>query len=336
MNPVRTVCLSVSLALLSLFGTGGPMAASAAKAEERVRIGDPVGGHIHPAICLTKKGTVVVTYGRVNHRDLRISRSLDGGRSWSEPAPYGPTAGKTFYPGSLTTLSDGRLLHAWNRWSTDTNESEPRSVIYSLSDDDGITWSEPRGFPRDPQVRSVIRHPIVELSAGKWLVSLDDRTFLFSAAAESAEPFGDNRVHGLVPIVKTPRGTFISGQGLRSTDGGQSWETIADFPNLKEQGWRHEMICLSNGWLLASEILGPGTGGERIRYRISRDDGRTWPAHYEYYAPGRPIGGRACPRTIQLDERYVGVVFYDVDTQQQGGPGVFFQRIPLARFAAAE
>jgi len=49
-----------------------------------VRIGNPVGGHIHPAVCQTKKGTLVVTYGRVNHRDLRISRSSDGGRTWSE------------------------------------------------------------------------------------------------------------------------------------------------------------------------------------------------------------------------------------------------------------
>jgi hypothetical protein len=41
-----------------------------------VRIGNPVGGHIHPAMCLTKNGTLVVTYGQVNHRDLRVSRSL--------------------------------------------------------------------------------------------------------------------------------------------------------------------------------------------------------------------------------------------------------------------
>lgn len=308
---------------------------SAEELVERVRIGDPVGGHIHPAVCLTKKGTLVVTYGRVNHRDLRISRSLDGGRTWSEPAPFAPTVGKTYYPGSLTTLSDGRLLHAWSRWSTDTNESEPRSVVYALSEDDGLSWGETLPFPRDPQRRSVIRHPIVELEAGTWLVSLDDRTFLFDAASHAARAFGDDRVHGLVPIVRTPRGTFVSGQGLRSTDGGQTWAEIKGFPNLKEQGWRHELVCLSNGWLLASEILGPGTGGERIRYRISRDDGQTWNAHYEYYHPGRPIGGRACPRTVELDERFIGVVFYDVDPDQSGGPGVFFQRIPLAQLATA-
>ena len=45
-----------------------------------VRVAVPVDGHIHPAACVTRSGTVVVTYGRVNHVDLRITRSSDGGR----------------------------------------------------------------------------------------------------------------------------------------------------------------------------------------------------------------------------------------------------------------
>ena len=69
--------------------------------------------------------------------------------------------------------------------------------------------------------------------------------------------------HGLVPIVRTPRGTYVSGQGLRSTDQGRTWSAIEGFPDLKSQGWRHELVCLANGWLLASQILGPGFGGEQ-------------------------------------------------------------------------
>lgn len=295
------------------------------------RIGDAVNGHIHPAVCLTRSGVLVAIYGRVNHRDLRISRSLDQGSTWSEPQPFPHTVNKSYYPGSLTALSDGRVIHAWNRWSSDTNESEPRSVVYAVSRDDGQTWEAPRAFPRDEKKRSVIRHPIVELSAKDWLISLDDRTFLFDESTQAARDFGDGRLHGLVPIVRTPKGTFVSGAGLRSMDEGRTWTTIDGFPNIKEQGWRHELVCLSDGLLLASEILGPGFGGERIRYRISRDDGRTWPDSYEYYNPGRAIGGRACPRTIELNRESIGVVFYDVDAKQDGGPGVFFLRIPRAR-----
>lgn len=301
-----------------------------AKEPARLRIGQPVNGHIHPSLCKTGKGTLVVTYGQVNHVDLRITRSTDLGKTWSSPEPFAHTIKKTYYPGSLTTLANGHIVHCWNRWDTDLTQKEPRSVLYSISTDEGLSWSDPVPFPRDEKVRSVIRHPLVELSPERWLVSLDDRTFVWDAKAKQPSSFGDGRLHGLVPIVRTPKGTFISGKGLRSTDDGKTWQPIEKFPDIHSQGWRHELVCLSNGWLLASEILGPGFGGEKISYVISKDDGLTWTTRHEYYNPARPINGRACPRTVELDAHTLGVVFYDIDAKQEGGPGLFFQRIPLA------
>lgn len=310
-----------------------PLPAFAEQPPGLVHIAEVVNGHIHPAICRTKNGVLVVTYGRINHRDLRITRSRDNGQTWSAAEPFPHTVGKSYYPGSLTALADGRIVHCWNRWSTDTNEQEPRSVIYALSSDDGATWSEPAAFPRDEKVRSVIRHPIIELEPNSWLATIDDRTLIFHPSGKPAEPFGDGRNHGLTPIVRTPKGTFISGAGLRSTDGGKTWQPITGLPDIKTQGWRHELVCLSDGVLLASEILGPGFGGERIRYAISHDDGLTWDQRYEYYAPGRPIGGRACPRTVELSPQAIGVVFYDIDAQQKHGPSLFFLRIERSKLS---
>lgn len=315
----------LSLLLLLFVGAG--------RSEDLIRIASPSGrpgSHVHPSICVAPNGDLVVTYAQVNHRDLRITRSADDGRTWSPPEPFVHTIGKTHYPGSLTTLRDGRIVHAWNRWDTDTTEKEPRSVRYALSEDGGLSWGPTRSLPHDLTTRSVIRHPVTELDADRWLMTLTDRTAIFRPSTGAFEPLGDGRHHGLVPLVRTPKGTLISGLGLRSTDQGKSWREITPFPNLKEQGWRHEMICLANGWLLASEILGPGFGGERIRYVISRDDGLTWDDHYEYYHPGRAIGGRACPRTVQIDANTLGVVFYDLTPEQAGGPGLFFLRLPLA------
>jgi hypothetical protein len=296
-----------------------------------VRIAEVVNGHIHPSICRSKNGVLVAAYGRINHRDLRLTRSRDNGKTWSAAEPFPHTAGKSYYPGSLTALADGRIVHCWNRWSTPTNEQEPRSVLYAISSDDGATWSEPAAFPRDEKVRSVIRHPFVELDADRWLATIDDRTLIFHPSGKPAEPLGDGRNHGLTPIVRTPKGTFISGAGLRSTDGGKSWQPITGMPDIKTQGWRHELVCLSDGVLLASEILGPGFGGERIRYAISHDDGLTWDQRYEYYAPGRPINGRACPRTVELSPKSIGVVFYDIDAQQPQGPSLYFLEIPRGK-----
>ncbi len=298
-----------------------------------VRIASGVSGHIHPAICLSKKGTIVVIFGQSDMRDLRLATSTDGGKTWSKPAPFEHTAKLAIYPGSLTTLKDGRIVHAWNTWYGE-GKAKSRFVQFSVSHDDGKTWSEPKSLPKNPKEQSVIRHPIVELGPRAWLFPLMGKTIVYDPETEKLEPFGDGQKHGLVPMVRTAKGTFVSGNGLRSTDNGKTWQKVSPFPPIAAQGWRHEMMGLSNGWLLASDIVGPGTGGNLIRSMVSRDDGKTWDFDkaVEYYNPGRPIGGRACPKTVELDADTLGTVFYDVDAKQPGGPGVFFLRTPLARF----
>lgn len=328
--------MNAVLLLLSLVAAAPETSTAPAADEKPVRIGTPVGGHIHPALCISKKGTLVVTFGQVNHTDLRITRSSDGGRTWTAPEKFAPSVGKTFYPGSLTALRDGRIVHCWNRWDTDTTQKEPRSVLYSTSADEGATWSEPAPLPFDGKTPSIIRHPLVELPDGRWLAAVSDKTIAFDAKTGAAEAFGGEHPKGLMPLVRTPRGTYVSGAGLRSTDEGKTWTKITGMPDVFTQWWRHELTSLPDGTLLASEIPGPGVGGVSVGYRISRDDGVTWTAKYVFHDPGRPVGGRACPRTVQIDERTIGVVYYDVDPKQEGGPAVWFLRIPLAKIAGAK
>jgi hypothetical protein len=138
-----------------------------------------------------------------------------------------------------------------------------------------------------------------------------------------------------VPIVRTTAGTLVSGQGLRSTDDGKTWQEIEPFPDVSSQGWRQQLLALKNGWLLASQIVGPGFGGEKIHFVVSRDDGKSWDMEHAvtFYDPGRAIGGRACPRTVELDRETLGTIFYDIDDRQPGGSGVFFRSLPTARLA---
>jgi hypothetical protein len=299
-----------------------------------VRIESGVSGHIHPALCISTQGTLVATFCKKEFMPHLITRSTDGGRSWSAPVQFPPTDKVAVYPGSLTTLSDGRLLHCWNVWFAPEEKVKSRYVAFSLSSDDGLTWSTPVNLTKvaDPKVHSVIRHPIVELSPNKWLFPLSDRTVLYNLQTGEETALGDGTNHGLVPIVRTPAGTLISGKGRRSADGGKTWQTIQPFPDIFTQGWRHEMIGLKNGWLLASQILGPGTGGHVINFIVSRDDGLTWDMEHpvEFYNPGRPIGGRACPRTVEIDDETLGTIYYDTDEKQPGGSGVFFRTMRTA------
>src|SRR5436190_23182300 len=89
-----------------------------------VRIASDVSGHIHPAACVTKKGTVLVIYGKRDYRDLRLTRSTDGGKTWSEPIAFAHTEKLEIYRGSLTALRAGRRVHAWNTWYKDAKNEQ--------------------------------------------------------------------------------------------------------------------------------------------------------------------------------------------------------------------
>src|SRR5947208_5204831 len=103
----RLATLVLALAVIS-------SPATAAEPPKPVRLATGVSGHVHPAACVTKAGTVLVIFSQSNYKDLRLTRSADGGKTWTEPAAFKPTEKLEIYPGSLTALRDGRVVHAWN------------------------------------------------------------------------------------------------------------------------------------------------------------------------------------------------------------------------------
>src|SRR4051794_32269200 len=122
-----------SLAVLAL-------AAGLARAQpagDLVRLDSGVSGHIHPALCVTAKGTLIVTYCHAEYKPHRTTRSTDGGKTWSKPALVPHTADTQVYPGSLTALADGRVVHAWNVWFPleGKGKGKSRHVAYSVSAD---------------------------------------------------------------------------------------------------------------------------------------------------------------------------------------------------------
>ena len=321
---------------------------------EPTRIADVIGGHVHPALARTSKGELLAVYNIEGGggKELLLCRSADGGRSWTAPAPISAISDCSIYPGSLTTLSDGRLVLNWSCYRDTGTDAAWREPFFSISDDDGHTWSFPHAYPvTDRSNYTCNRHPLVELSATQWLCPFYSRTVVYDTSVDEMQSFGDGRNHGMVPIVRTHTGTLISGApqttapvpvgqpgdmvgGLRSTDDGATWQALHAFPHFGVAGY--DLTVLANGWILFTAIVyGVGVDGEfAYELFVSRDDGETWDTDKAVviYDPGRRIGGRGWPRTVQIGADTLGTLFYDLSPELTAGPGLFFVRTEMSAF----
>ena len=315
---------------------------------EPIRVADVSDGHVHPSLCRTRGGALLAVYNYegMGGVELLLCRSTDGGLTWSAPAAVAGIRDCSIYPGSLTTLADGRILLNWACYRDMESDQPWREPQFTISADEGATWAPPHSYPLDEFGPSTcMRHAVVELSPTAWICPFYDRTELYDSESDVVSPCGDRRSHGLVPIVRTPRGTLISGapqaeapapvgvpgnmvRGLRSTDGGESWQALNVFPHFGTAGY--DLVVLDNDWVALTYIVyGVGRDGEfSYEIAVSRDDGATWDFDrvVEVYGPERRIEGRGWPRTVQIDAETLGTLFYDLDPEQEGGPGVYFVR----------
>lgn len=200
----------------------------------------------------------------------------------------------------------------------------------------------------DPNKFTALRYPLLELSPHQWVWPLYDRTIVFDEKSNQVKPFADGRDHGMVPIVRTPKGTLISGapyevrgalamkpgklvRGLRSTDDGKSWKALNAFPPFGVAGY--DLTVLPDGRVVLTSILSETRDQTEYAYElsVSRDDGQTWDTDraVRIYDPRRRIPGRGWPRTVMVDAATLGTLFFDLDADQPGGPGLFFVRTPL-------
>jgi hypothetical protein len=323
-----------------------------------VRVADVISGHIHPALAVTPRGDLLAVYNKQGGggKELLLCRSRDGGRTWTAPVAVPGIVQCSIYPGSLTTLSDGRIVLAWACYRG-SGENYHRTAHYCVSADDGASWSAPHDLPlADSSKFTALRYPLLELSPTRWVWPLYDRTIVFDEQSGQITPFGDGRDHGMVPIVRTANGTLISGavyerrgalagkpgplaNGLRSTDGGQTWQALHAFPKFGVAGY--DLTPLPDGRVVLTSIVREDNGkplreddvqDERAyELSVSRDDGQTWDRAraVRIYDPGRRIAGRGWPRTLLIDRETLGTLFFDLDPQLPGGPGLFFLRTPL-------
>lgn len=305
-----------------------------------------IGGHIHPSICRTQAGTLIVVYKGANV--LMRSRSTDGGATWETPVPIATTARrpdvirevKVFevYPGTVDTLPDDRVLVTWNYIADDKAKDGyyERALLFTISDDQGRTWSEQKLIgPVDGKHLGAVRHNVLPMSDGRWLLPLrvgPPRTYHPSTGELAVYPLAgpDGKQYSFQQIVRTTAGTLLA-MGpvfLRSVDEGRTWTTVDDFPAVPngDSAEGRYLTTLKDGKVLVT--WGVGNDNKGLRFNFSADDGKTWNGDRTVtLLPNVPIAARYySARTIQVDDKHVGTVYMNRD-------GVHFLKVPLSRVA---
>jgi hypothetical protein len=346
-----SVAASRLVALLCLASAALSAGVGDSWAEERpvTIVPGPQSGHIHPSICRTKDGALVVVFR--SKGVLMAARSTDGGQTWDPPTPIATSAKrpdviremKAFevYPGTADTLPDGRIVVTWNYIAGNKSKDDyyERALLYSLSSDQGRTWSEQHLIgPVDGTHLGAVRHNVLPMSDGRWLLPLrvgpprlyDSKTgelIVFKVVGP------DGKQHSFQQIERTAKGTLLA-MGpvmLRSTDEGRTWTVVENFPALpnvpdSDSAEGRYLTMLADGRVLVT--WGVGHDNKGLRYNFSGDDGQTWNGDRTVtLLPEMPILARYySARTVQVDDQHVGTVYMNRE-------GVHFLKVGLDRVA---
>jgi hypothetical protein len=257
-----------------------------------------------------------------------VSWSDDAGRTWREPIePFSSLPDVNGVPGvcraaAFTPLGGNRVL-ATLYWVDHSQPSRPffnettngllnSHIFTAISDDAGVTWSEPRYLDKQPfDCPTPITGPILLLPDGRWACQFElnkhyeeiapwehRSVMMFSSdrgatwpqhAITSSDPenrvfYWDQRPSVLANgtmmnafwTFDTQTSKYLSIHTRVSHDGGQSW---SDYHDTLVSGQPAPIISLSGdrlGMVYVDRTLAPA-----IKMRVSQDHGRSWPDESE-------------------------------------------------------
>jgi hypothetical protein len=268
---------------------------------------------------------------------VAMSRSTDQGRTWSEPVvlagdPSGKTGRIASWQFPVVVPHSGRVYLFWNQnvGIVDAREDTTGALAYRWSDDDGLTWSQPRTLsirksaispksPDAPENWVVYQCPIITGSGAvmvgftRWASKeIQPQGGLFDRDSEVWFLRFDNILSEPDPT-KLIVTTLPDGEhGLRVPRPDRPKISVAQEPTFQELG-DGRLIC----------VMRTRTGS--IYFALSADDGHTWDEPRPLrYAPGGPEVKQplaSCPLYKLRDGRFV-LIFHNNDGSANGGKSV--------------
>jgi BNR repeat protein len=245
-------------------------------ADPDVVVASGIDGHStwFPTVERLHDGTLVVVYYDASGHSgpdgrIMLTRSGDGGRTWSAPRVAVDTPRDDRDP-SVVQLADGTLVLSWFEADFSTHPlPTPGGVWTARSSDNGSTWSSP------------VRARSAHLGEGEWTIPpVGAATPGIATSAKIVELPGRSL---LLPVYgNSPDDASGSITVLRSFDGGRTWPPSLELPVASHPPG-------NSLYEPALALLGDGSLQMAIRtdnvgyWTSSRDGGRTW-------SPLRPTG----------------------------------------------
>ncbi len=261
---------------------------------------DPASGDL---VCIFTHGEGLWTAQDGKHGYIYVSRSSDGGRTWSTPADVtpgifsqnegsAPVHGITVFAtsGGMHTAPDGTMWFALVTRHDKEKKYGPMRIYAVRSTDGGYTWeSMPAAVDQDADESK--------------LITTADGTLLMSIR---------NRRRG-------------NRKFARSTDGGHTWAPSEISQSLPDPACNGDIITLPDGRLLHS-INDSADKRHRISLFISEDQGHSWTKIMQL-TPDNVTAAYSAMTLI--DPNTLGVLTEEANAG--GGLRIWFTRVDLSK-----
>ena len=283
-----------------------------------------------PGLARSRKGTLLAVYDiRYNHSgdlpaniDVGVSRSTDGGRTWSDvkiaidDSKIDPSLGATRGVGDPAILVDEKTGRIWvaaiwshrhSIWGSKSGDNSPEAcgqLVLAYSDDDGLTWSSPINITEQTKNKD---WRILFNGPGNG-ICMKDGTLVFAA-----QYWDGKGVPWSTIVYSKDRGkTWHCGTGVNQQT------TEAQVIELEDGSVMINARCNWGSLLAVDGVPGAGrvvlfsnpnttSGRSHMTLKASTNDAGSWPEDKWLLYDARKGWGYSC--LAPVDKNHVGVLY---------------------------